>query len=631
MKKIFLLVLLTAVPAGAGVDRWTVFGPGGDFILGLAMEPGDPDPVLYSFVYDDGLFRSSNRGDDWAWASFGLPELYPRQAPTILAGPNLEEAYTATGNGEVFHSLDRGTTWTQLPGPVGRPEEIGIFTLVSSGATTLYGGGAWLWRSRDQGATWVPVFKEATVTDIVPVPEDPDTVFLGTWDGVWKTADGGDTWTHVLRKDPGSSSLLILSLALGGNPPSLYAGTYGPLYASFDGGDTWQIRTQLGETVDLAVQPAEPNRVYAMGPKGAQVSVDSGAHWQLTLPEAGRSLAVNPYRFHEVWAGSWASGLYVSEDGGYTWAAPAQRGMGLPETTLLKRDPAHPATLVTCQTAVTIHRCRRSPDNGGTWEPWNGQLAPQPLLADLAFDPKRPGVVYGAGQGIYRIGPSGAVWRKLPLGEAQSFELHSVAVTRGALVTEGASGVFRSTDQGQTWKTVLPQQAGPDLVRVFGRMVQDPKEPDLLYALVQDRRREGDAWAVYQSWNGGARWKRVLSSGARALAVHPSRPQVLYAAGENLVRMSRDRGATWQTVGTIPAFEVHDLVVHPRHPSILLAATNGLGVLISRDAGHTWGAFNAGLDRMGMVDVSRILPDPAQPGRFFALPAKGGIFEVTVP
>jgi hypothetical protein len=95
--------------------------------------------------------------------------------------------------------------------------------------------------------------------------------------------------------------------------------------------------------------------------------------------------------------------------------------------------------------------------------------------------------------------------------------------------------------------------------------------------------------------------------------------------------MSRDRGATWKTVGTIPAWEVHDLVVHPRHPSVLLAATTGLGVLISRDAGRTWGSYNAGLARMGMTDVSRILPDPAQPGRFFALPAKGGIFEVVVP
>jgi photosystem II stability/assembly factor-like uncharacterized protein len=638
MKKtaaLVLLLLVAPLSARAGVNRWTPFGPGGEAIFALSLVPDDPDPVLYALVYDAGLFRSSNRGDDWVWAGFGLPALYTVQAPTILAGPGAEEAYTATGNGEVFHSLDQGRTWGKLPFPSGPPEQIGVGTLVSAG-TTLYAGGGWLWRSRDQGATWVPVFKEAPVDEVVPVPGDPDTVFLGTWNGVWKSTDGGDTWTQSLGPGPGESRLLILSLALGGNPPVLYAGTYGPLYASSDGGATWDRRAELGETLDLAVQPAEPSRVYAMGQQGVQVSQDSGVHWQLTLPEPGRSLAINPYRFREIWAGSGSTGLYVSEDGGYTWAAPAQRGMGLPRTALLERDPAHPATLITCQTIVSLNfLCRHSADGGRTWEPWRGELAPQPVLADIAFDPRRPGVAYGVGQGIYRIEQDGALWTPLPLGPQRSLGLYFVAATRDSLVAGGYAGVFRSADQGQTWKTVLPQLAAAGtVIRIPQRLVQDPQEPDVLYALTLERgvdQGEGDnVWTVYQSWSGGARWKRILA-GARALAVDPSRPRTLYAAGDNQVRLSRDRGASWTTVGTIPAWEVHDLVVHPKHPSVLLAATRGFGVLISRDAGRTWAPYNAGLARLGMNDVSRLLPDPAQPGRFFALPAKGGIFEVTMP
>jgi photosystem II stability/assembly factor-like uncharacterized protein len=209
-----------------------------------------------------------------------------------------------------------------------------------------------------------------------------------------------------------------------------------------------------------------------------------------------------------------------------------------------------------------------------------------------------------------------------------------VVVAHDAVVTGSASGVFRSVDQGQTWKTVLPHSTAADILRVPQKLVQDPKEPDILYALTLERgvdQGEGDSiGTVYQSLNGGARWKSILA-GARALAVDPSRPRILYAAGNNQVRLSRDRGATWTTVGTIPAWEVRDLVVHPKHPSVLLAATTGLGVLISRDAGRTWASYNTGLARMGMNDIERLLPDPAQPGRFFALPAKGGIFEAVVP
>jgi hypothetical protein len=115
------------------------------------------------------------------------------------------------------------------------------------------------------------------------------------------------------------------------------------------------------------------------------------------------------------------------------------------------------------------------------------------------------------------------------------------------------------------------------------------------------------------------------------LAIDPSRPRTLYTTQNGRTLRSRDRGETWRPVGDSPGRIVVDLAVHPESPSVLLAATWGEGVRISRDGGRTWASYNAGLARPGIEDFLKLYSDPVEPGRFFALPASGGTFEVTIP
>jgi hypothetical protein len=118
--------------------------------------------------------------------------------------------------------------------------------------------------------------------------------------------------------------------------------------------------------------------------------------------------------------------------------------------------------------------------------------------------------------------------------------------------------------------------------------------------------------------------------------VDATRPKTLYAVRGSDVLRSRDRGATWKVQGTFPTATVQDLAIDPERPSVLLAATDGSGVLISKDSGHTWVPFNAGLSRQGLLRIRKVTADPRVPGRFFSfpvgtyLPPSGGVFEVTV-
>ncbi len=204
-----------------------------------------------------------------------------------------------------------------------------------------------------------PAVAGGRVTSVVGVAGDPDLYYVGAaGGGVWKTVDGGDSWTPIFNHEP-TQSIGALALAAD-NPDWLWVGTgeANPrndildgdgVYFSPDGGKTWQDKGlhDAGQIGAIAVNPQNPDDVFVCaagnvwkpGPeRGVFMSSDGGAHWQKVLylnDHTGcADIAFEPGNPKVLIAGMWplqrrpwdlisggkSGGLYRSTDGGLTWA-----------------------------------------------------------------------------------------------------------------------------------------------------------------------------------------------------------------------------------------------------------------------------------------------------------------------
>lgn len=314
------------------------------------------------------------------------------------------------------------------------------------------GGG--VWKSTDGGETWNAVFDKEAVASIGDVAIDPtndDTVWVGTGEGnprndvipgagVYKSTDGGKTWTKVgLEKTRTITRLVIdpknpnhvLVAALG---DSFAASEDRGVYVTDDGGKTWTKTLYLSDrsgASDLAMDPGNPNVVYA-------------GMWHFER---------KPWTTE---SGGTDDGLYKSTDGGKTWKQLS--GNGLPAGTLgrigLAIAPSNPNRVY-----ATIEASKgvlwRSDDAGATWTLVSSAslVNQRPFyFSHLTVDPTNPDHVYGVSVVIVVSRDGGKTFRPIlnaPHGDFHDLWIAPNDAKRIAVAEDG--GVGRSLNGGATW------------------------------------------------------------------------------------------------------------------------------------------------------------------------------------
>jgi len=229
------------------------------------------------------IFKSVDRGVTWGTAISGLPEVLwsvnalainPKNPNTILAG---------TDKG-VFKSIDAGATWNEssigLTGPY-----INALAIDPQTTTTVYAlSSEGVFKSLDGGTRWgaldLPIKAGAGVLAIDP--KNPSTVYAGSDKRLFKSTDGGTSWTSSISGLPTDQVLWMSSLVIDPqNPSTLYIGFSGAwldsceipcsgfndgVYKSIDGGTTWTAVNSgfsMPHVTSLAIDPQNPNRLYA--------------------------------------------------------------------------------------------------------------------------------------------------------------------------------------------------------------------------------------------------------------------------------------------------------------------------------------------------------------------------------
>jgi photosystem II stability/assembly factor-like uncharacterized protein len=267
-------------------------------IADIAIHPSDPN-TWFVAVGSGGVWKTQNAGTTWSSVfdgqgsySIGCVTIDPRSPHTVWVGTgeNVGGRHVGFGDG-VYRSRDGGASWENLglkdSQHVARilvhPEKSSVVWVAAQGPLWSKGGDRGLYKTEDGGKTWTKSLGAGEwtgVTDVVMDPRDPDVLYAATWQrhrtvatymgggpesGIHRSTDGGATWER-LKKGLPEGALGKIGLAISPqNPDVLYAAIEldrrtGAVYRSSDRGSSWEKRS---EAVSGATGPHYYQELYA--------------------------------------------------------------------------------------------------------------------------------------------------------------------------------------------------------------------------------------------------------------------------------------------------------------------------------------------------------------------------------
>ena len=366
---------------------------------------------------------------------------------------------------------------------------------------------------------------------ILPHPTDPNTVYIAAaGGGVWRTSDGGNTWTPLTDNLPTLSSG---ALAFAPNDPNvIYYGTGElnycdwsclpgeGLFKSTDGGATWtQIATasEVGEYIDqIWVRPDNPDVIFIASDIGLVRSTDGGNTWSLVITTNNvNSIAVRSDNPYVMFAGVYGAGVYKSTDGGSTWSQITSLPTSGIRRVEVAISPSNPDVVYASFSDIywNLRGLYKSTDGGATWTQLSG--APNYLSSYgdyghvVSVHPTGPDTVFVGGFYVYRSLDGGSSWTDITdrgsNGRVHHNVHHMAWGADGALYVASDGGIWRSYDLGNSWENL-----NADLgITQFYSIVPHPTNPDLVVGGTHSNGTVGwhiswgDDWQYLRGWHGG--------------------------------------------------------------------------------------------------------------------------------
>ena len=490
-------------------------------------------------------------------------------------------------------------------GAVGIPSQPNVFFMgVNNGG---------VWKSDDYGRTWNPIFDDqptGSVGDIAVSPTNPNIIYVGSGeglhrpdlsvgDGIFKSVDGGKTWSHVGLNDVQQVGRIIVHPT---NPDIVFVAGLGHPYGANEmrgvfrttnGGKSWEkvfyINHNTG-AIQIEFDPTNPQVLYAdmwehqegpwenaafAGPNsGLYKSTDGGTTWrQLTngLPGAAQGLGrigfgianSNSKRLYATVDARQNGGIYRSDDAGENWS------------------------LVTTD--------RRIWGRGGDF-------------AEIKVHPKNPDIVFAGNVAAYKSTDGGKTWwsfKGAPGGDdyhrlwinPEHPDIMFFAVDQGATI---------SVNGGKTWSTWLNQPTSQ-----MYHVITDNQFPYWVYGGQQ----ESGAIGTASRGDGGQismrDWIGIGNDEYATIAPDPKNPDIIY--GGRVMRFNKKTGQSQNVApeafrtGKYRMLRTLPLLFHPKDPNMLLFGTNVL-----------WKTMNGGQEwEIISPDLTRKQPEvPASVGDF---------------
>ncbi len=615
-------------------------------------------------------------------------------AVTGVAGNPAVFYFGAVGGG-VWKTTDAGRTWTPIfdSQPVA---SIGAIAVAPSQPNVIYVGsgeadmrsdiihGNGMYRSDDGGMTWSHIGLSDTrqIGRIAVDTHDPNRVFVAALGhayapnaerGVFRSLDGGRTWSKVLYQnpdtgaidiaiDPTNSNVIYASLWQTRRPPwNIYPPSNGPasgLFKSTDGGTTWQqLREGLPQTgvghIGISIARSDSRRVYAIVDAlhgGVYRSDDRGAHWSLVDGEQRiwkrgwyfSKVTADPHDRDTVYVSN--TSLYRSTDAGHSFTA-IKGAPGGDDYHMLWIDPTDSNRMILGSDQGAIV----SLNGAKTWSSWYNQ--PTGQFYHVATDHRFPYWIYGAQQDSGALAtPSRSNHRQISFRDWQPIAAGGESGYI-AIDPHDSRMVYGGTVDKFDWVTGQDQDLSPELAypNVYRHtwtlpVTFSPRSRALYYStqvLFRSADR-GHSWRIISPDlsrpNGGtpstldATTARDKHGGNRqgviySVAPSPLRNGLIWAGTDDgLIWITRNEGRAWRNV-TPPGLSAWskvgniDASAHDAASAYASVDRHRLDddrpyIYRTHNGGASWTLITSGIPDGSFVNVVR--EDPVQRGLLFA-------------
>jgi len=450
--------------------------------------------------------------------------------PNVIVDPNLYSYLTWRST-----NFGRGGRATAV---AGTPDD--QFTFFAG-----YTGGG-VWKTADAGLTWDNIsdgyFNVGSIGDIKVAPSDPNVIWVGTGsgcprgnistgDGIYRSTDGGKTWTHVWNPGFVQVPEMVVDPF---DPDHLYAAVLGDIfgagpvrgiYETKDGGQGWDQILYISEDTgfnDIEMDPSNPRILYASA-------------WTVYR---------KPWTIH---SGSEEGGIYRSKDGGETWE---KLSGGLPTGMVGKIDltvsPPNPDRVWALIEAPNDRGgVYRSENGGNSWQRVNNNRDLQQrawYYVHIYADPVDPDTVYALNTGAYKSTDGGVTFNNtLRSSHGDNHDLWINPNNPRIMVNGNDGGANVSVNGGRTF-TAQGNQATAE----FYRVTVDNDIPYRVYGAQQDNSTAAVQSAFGGGGRGGSDFYAVGGGESGHIAVDPRDSNVIWAGsyGGNFTRQDRNTGIT---------------------------------------------------------------------------------------
>jgi photosystem II stability/assembly factor-like uncharacterized protein len=575
---------------------WLFLGPGniGGRTRALIFDPSNAQ-VMYAGGISGGVFKSTNGGESWTPIGDTLANLDVSSLAIDHNDP--QTIFASTGEG-YFREDIRGT------------------------ALPLRGDGIFV--THDGGATWTQLASTASnddfrfTNDVILSPNDSQTLYAATRTGVWRSRDGGTSWTHVLPTTVKGGCLQVVirpdltdDMVFASCGVFEQATVYRDSAAQRDDSPWTAVLNAPGMSrTSLAIAPSSPSTIYALaasnnnGPQNTTQNMlavfrstqngDSGT-WTtqvsandpdklnqvlLTNPIsaidpqcAGTSgvgdwvpmgwhcnvIAVDPTNPNRVWAAG--VDVFRSDDGGRTWGVASY----------WYADPTKPAFVHADQHVVLFH------------PQWNATTNQTMFVANDGGIFRTDNALSAIGRGVdgeCHTNASLVSWRTLN---------HNYGVTQfydGAVFPDGKRFIAGAQDNGTSIGSI---DNGPDNWKMVwggdgGYVAVDPINPNVMYGQSQNAN-------IVKSSNGGQSFRPTPLPGSGSddylfiapLAIDPNNHDRLWVGGSQMWRTDNAASA-WNPASTSTDGKVSAIAIAPGRSDRVVAGTNSGAILRSNDA-----------------------------------------------
>jgi photosystem II stability/assembly factor-like uncharacterized protein len=669
--------------------HWRFIGPlRGGRTVAIDGVPSQPN-LFYIGAVNGGIWRSDNAGRTWSpifdrepTGSIGAIAVAPSNPQIVYAGSGegLQRPDLAVGDG-VYKSTDGGSTWTHLGLRDGQqiasmaldpvdPNRLFVAVLGHPYGANYERG---IYRTLDGGATFQRVlFVNENVGgfDVVLDPNNAQTVYATLWaarqapweigasfeipgSGIFKSTDGGGTWTQLLNGLPARIGRAEIAVAPS-DPNVVYAYADvedkgkegGALYRSNDAGahfvrvnDGDEIAQRGDDLVSLAVDPSDSQTVYLTNTSTYR-STDGGKTLVAIKGAPGgddyHTVWINP-RNDRIIALASDQGATISVDGGATWSSWYNQPTA--QMYHANADNRFPYWVCGGQ-QESGSACVASRGNWGetTERDWHtvgaqeyGYVVPDPIHAGIFFGGKVEKHDDRADQ-TQEVSPIA-----LPSKQYRTVRTEPLAFDafdRRRLYF-GSNVIFATESGGQSWRAISPDltRSRPGVPVVLGPFESDDPQHGahrgVVYAIAPSPVREGTIWAgtddgllwvTRDAFAGSAQpahWRNVTPPGltpwSKVAQIDASRfnGDTAFVAVTRFrlddlrpyVYVTHDGGGTWQlAVNGLPNQPVNAVRQDPVEPRLLYAATEN-GVYVSFDAGAKWQSLQLDLPHTSVRDL----------------------------